>query len=186
MKQSGAQLRLVDADATAGKEAVAFDALFIRYAPYAAAVACRIMGNTEDVDDIVQDVFIDVYRGLPKLRSIDNIRGWVAKITVRICAKRLRSRKLQRILLPMWTSPEDMNAYQIPQEGLPPDDVLWLKQIYRVLSDMAVPLRVAWTLRYLQGERLEQVAVLCGCSLATAKRRIFKAHQMIRKVVDDE
>ena len=186
MKHPGAQLRLVHAESGTGGEAVDFDALFLRYAPYSAAVACRIMGNTDDVDDIVQDVFIDVHKGLPKLKSIANIRGWVATITVRICTRRLRSRKLQRILLSAWTTPEELDEYQIPQKGLSPDEQLWLKQIYGVLSGMAVPLRIAWTLRYLQGERLEEVATLCGCSLATAKRRILKAHQMIRKVVDDE
>jgi RNA polymerase sigma-70 factor (ECF subfamily) len=41
---------------------------------------------------------------------------------------------------------------------------------------MNVEQRLAWTLRHIEGERLEDVAARCGCSLATAKRRIAAAH----------
>jgi RNA polymerase sigma-70 factor (ECF subfamily) len=40
---------------------------------------------------------------------------------------------------------------------------------------------VAWTLRHVEGESLEEVAVLCDCSLATAKRRIASAHEKIKQ-----
>ena len=41
--------------------------------------------------------------------------------------------------------------------------------------------RVAWTLNYVEGETLEEVARLCGCSLATAKRRIAAAQRFIEE-----
>jgi RNA polymerase sigma-70 factor (ECF subfamily) len=45
--------------------------------------------------------------------------------------------------------------------------------------------RVAWTLRYVEGEKLERVAEHCGCSLATAKRRIAAAHAKIQSELED-
>ena len=187
MKDRTAQLRLVHTTSPVSEDdPLDFDAIFLRYSPYAAVIAARIMGNEDDVDDIVQDVFIDVHKGLSTLKSALHVKGWVATITVRVCAKRLRLRKLHRFLMPAWSSLSEQEAYEIPQKGLAPDEQLWLKHIYAVLDTMAIPLRVAWTLRYLQEEKLEQVAKLCGCSLATAKRRIFKAHQMIRSVVDQD
>jgi len=181
-----ARLRLVRNEIAPVEEAsVDFDALFLRYSPYAAKIAFRIMGNADEVDDIVQDVFIDVHKGISLLASAHHAKGWVATITVRNCAKRLRVKRLQRLLVPAWTTLTELEAFDIPQAGLSPEDQVLLKNVYAVLDTIAVPLRVAWTLRYLQGERLEQVAKLCGCSLATAKRRIAKAHALIRKGVDD-
>ena len=187
MKSRTAQLRLVDADTSPeSDESLDFDALFLRYSPYAARVAFRIMGSADDVDDIVQDVFIEVHKGISLLRSARHVKSWVATITVRVCARRLRVARLRRFLVPMWSSRTEPEEFEIPQEGLSPEEQVWLKYVYGVLDIMAVHLRVAWTLRYLQGEHLEDVARICGCSLATAKRRISTAHQIIRKAVDDE
>jgi RNA polymerase sigma-70 factor (ECF subfamily) len=54
-----------------------------------------------------------------------------------------------------------------------------LAKVYAVLDALPSDERVAWSLRHVEGERLERVAELCGCSLATAKRRIAAAHQRI-------
>jgi RNA polymerase sigma-70 factor (ECF subfamily) len=46
--------------------------------------------------------------------------------------------------------------------------------------------RIAWTLRYIEGQQLEEVAGICGCSLATAKRRISAAQERIERAFADE
>ena len=51
--------------------------------------------------------------------------------------------------------------------------------LYRMLDTLSTEERLAWTLRHLEGEQLERVAELCGCSLATAKRRIAAAHAVM-------
>ncbi|MGH7439658.1 MAG: sigma factor-like helix-turn-helix DNA-binding protein [Polyangiaceae bacterium] len=46
--------------------------------------------------------------------------------------------------------------------------------------------RIAWLLRHVQGERLQDVALACGCSLATAKRRIAAAQQVVQEALRDD
>jgi RNA polymerase sigma-70 factor (ECF subfamily) len=60
-----------------------------------------------------------------------------------------------------------------------------LSRVYQVLDGMDVDQRLAWSLRYVEGEKLEQVAEHCGCSLATAKRRISAAHARIQAELED-
>jgi RNA polymerase sigma-70 factor (ECF subfamily) len=60
-----------------------------------------------------------------------------------------------------------------------------LARIYRTLDEIAPDSRVAWILRYVEGERLEDVADACGCSLATAKRRIASAQELLMEVLRD-
>src|SRR4029077_1840693 len=69
--------------------------LFRRYAPYVATIGLRLLGRDDDLDDLVQDVFIEAYRGLAGLRSHDAVKGWLARITVRRATRRLRARRLR-------------------------------------------------------------------------------------------
>jgi RNA polymerase sigma-70 factor, ECF subfamily len=45
---------------------------------------------------------------------------------------------------------------------------------------------VAWSLRHIEGERLDEVAALCECSLATAKRRIAAASVRLEEMLSDD
>jgi urease subunit alpha len=58
-----------------------------------------------------------------------------------------------------------------------------LAMMHRALDEMPVNQRLAWSLRHIEGERLETVALLCHCSLATAKRRIVAAQKLISEAV---
>jgi RNA polymerase sigma-70 factor (ECF subfamily) len=65
--------------------------------------------------------------------------------------------------------------------GAGPEERQLVIEVYRALDCLPARERVAWTLRNVEGETLERVAVLCGCSLATAKRRIASAHHKLRR-----
>ena len=52
-----------------------------------------------------------------------------------------------------------------------------------VLARLAVPVRIAWMLRHVEGWPLDDVAAHCACSLATAKRRIAAAQSEIARHV---
>ena len=53
--------------------------LFRRYAPYVATIGLRLLGRDDELDDLVQDVFIEAHRGLHSLRTPDAIKGWLAR-----------------------------------------------------------------------------------------------------------
>ena len=57
--------------------------------------------------------------------------------------------------------------------------------LYSVLDRLPAGPRAAWVLRYLLDEPLDDVAAICGCSLATAKRRIAVAERLLAPVLGD-
>jgi RNA polymerase sigma-70 factor (ECF subfamily) len=61
-----------------------------------------------------------------------------------------------------------------------------LGRVYTLLEHLPVDARIAWTLRQVEGEQLEAVAAICGCSLATAKRRIGAVQAKIDEVLGHE
>src|SRR5258708_2484860 len=77
--------------------ALDLEAAFRRYSRYVAAVALRLLGRDDEVDDVVQEVFLAALRGMRRLREPEAVRGWLATVTVRIAGRRLRRRRLRTL-----------------------------------------------------------------------------------------
>jgi RNA polymerase sigma-70 factor (ECF subfamily) len=158
--------------------------VFRAQSAFVAQLAFRILGRDSEVDDVVQDVFVAALRGLGALREPAALRSWLATLTVRKCRRRLRRRRFISAL--GFGRGDDGEGAQVASPDATPEQGALLSQIYRALDEIPTAERLAWTLRYVEGERLDSVAVLCQCSLATAKRRIAAAHARISRHVDIE
>jgi RNA polymerase sigma-70 factor (ECF subfamily) len=158
-----------------------FDALFRRYVRHVAAVAARLLGRDDhEVDDVVQDVFWLASRRMDRLGDVERARGWLVTVTTRLVRRRLRIRTWRaRFGIGREVVPD------VPAPGASPEQRDLLARIYRVLEEVPIEQRLAWVLRQLQGERLEDVARACGCSLATAKRRIAATQRVLEEVLHD-
>lgn len=167
------------------RERGAFEELYRRHAASALALAVRIQGNTVDVEDIVHDAFVRAHDHLDKLRSGDSFRAWLGSIVVRLIRTRLRRRRLLTSLGLSRSEPIDLDAVAAP--SIAPEERLELAEVYAILEGLPLDRRIAWTLRYIEGRKLEEVAEMTGCSLATAKRWIAQAQEAIvsnRSLVD--
>jgi RNA polymerase sigma-70 factor (ECF subfamily) len=143
-------------------------------------MALRILGRQEEADDLVQDVFMKAGRWLSKLDDPSAVRAWLLKVTVRLAWRRLRTRRWRAAL-----GFEDSYDYaEVARNGrLSPEDSAFLAEVYRILDRMPVRERLAWSLRHVEGERLEDIAERCACSLATAKRWIASAQARLQKEI---
>jgi RNA polymerase sigma-70 factor (ECF subfamily) len=155
--------------------------VFRQHAAFVASLAHHLIGRSEEIDDVVQDVFLVAIRGIDALRDPAAVRHWLATVTVRVSRRRLRALRLRR-----WVGLDDAPEYEsLAAPGATPEDRALLARVYAVLDGMPANHRLAWCLRNIQGCELEAVALLSGCSLATAKRWIGAAQAELRKVVDD-
>jgi RNA polymerase sigma-70 factor (ECF subfamily) len=152
-------------------------ALYRMYARYVAWFATRLLGHDEEVADVVHDVFIQAERSLRDRREPLAVKRWLATTTVRSSTHRLRLRRLRFAL----GLRRDVRHESMIASDSTPEEQAACAELYRALDRLPAQERVAWGLRYLQDEPLESVAALCGCSLATAKRRIAAAQARIRK-----
>jgi RNA polymerase sigma-70 factor (ECF subfamily) len=146
------------------------ETVYREHARYVAAIALRLLGHDTEVDDVVQEVFVVAMRGLRGLREVGAIRGWLATVTVRIARRKLRRRRM-RAFVGLDQAPDYAKLVVAASQ----DKVLAIVRAYRVLDRIPVDDKIAWMLRHVEGEPLESVAKICGCSLATAKRRIARA-----------
>lgn len=158
-------------------EAQAFELLYRRHAEFAFNLAVRIQGSAVDVEDVVHDAFLKARERLEDLRDEAAFRPWLGSIVVRLVRSRLRRRKLLTTL--GLTSPEPVEIDSVASADADPEARALLAQVYALLQTLAADDRIAWTLRYVERHRLETVAVMMDCSLATAKRRIARAQRFL-------
>src|SRR5262245_35157576 len=112
--------------------------LFARYAPYVATIGYKLLGRDDDLDDLVQDVFVEAHRGLAQLRTADAAKGWLARITVRRAVRRLRRQKL-RAFFSLDALPEEI----VPVDGAAtPEERAHVAAVYRRLEALPAQQRV--------------------------------------------
>jgi RNA polymerase sigma-70 factor (ECF subfamily) len=158
------------------------DDAYRRYCRYVAAVCLRISGRRSELEDLIQEVFAEAASTFEALREPDAMRGWLATIAVRVTRKRLFRRRLYR-LVGLGASEE----YEtLPDSAASPYDRVLLGVVYRALDQLAPDDRIAFVLHHLEGETLDSVARLTGCSITTAKRRIFRAKSALERRLSDD
>ena len=152
------------------------DALYRSESRYVAHLALKVLGRDLEVDDVVQDVFVAAAGVLGTSRQPQSLHAWLGTVTVRVARRRLFAR---RVLALFGLDPQpEYGELADPQAG--PEERHEVARVYRALDALPAKDRVAWTLRHVQGEQLDEVARLCDCSLATAKRRICAAEDALK------
>jgi RNA polymerase sigma-70 factor (ECF subfamily) len=155
-------------------------ALYHRLAPGMLQVVTRLLGSREEAQDALHDTFVVGLQQLKQLRAPPAVRAWMMRIAVSLVHRRMRRRQLLRRL--GFAAPGEQTGLLCLQANAsaPPDVRAELALLDHALAGLPTAQRIAWMLRYVEGHSLPEVAELCGCSLATAKRRIAAAHQTVQ------
>lgn len=152
---------------------------FRRHSAAVASIGFRILGSRVEAEDLVQDVFLRARRWLDRIEEPAALRGWLTVVAVREARHRLRVRRMRAMF-----GLDDAPRYAaVADSSASPHERALLAEVYRLLDTVTIEGRLAWTLRHVQGMTLPEVAEHCGCSLATAKRRIASVHQTIEEAL---
>jgi RNA polymerase sigma-70 factor (ECF subfamily) len=160
-------------------DAWAEEALYRRHVSHVFGIAARLLKSRVDAEDVVQDTFAIVLEQLASLRDASAVRGWLVQITISQVRRRFRRRRLRR-LLGLDTDVDRNTLESVAAPGADPEVRAELACLDRALERLPTEQRIAWMLRYVEGETLEAVAHACNCSLATAKRRLAAADATVR------
>jgi RNA polymerase sigma-70 factor (ECF subfamily) len=131
----------------------------------------RLLGADQEHDDIVHLVFCRLISHAHRVREADKLAGWVRSVTVNTVYSELRKRGVRRLFVA--TQARRPEEFEDAATSLESRDLL--ARVYTVLDRLPAADRMAFSLRYVEGKQLSEVATLCGCSLATVKRRVGRA-----------
>jgi RNA polymerase sigma-70 factor (ECF subfamily) len=180
---TGGDVRDAGLDAKLTERALAGDpwaveALFRKHLDYIAALAYRLLRDREEADDVVQETFLDAFSQI-RTSAPTSLRSWLAGIAVHKAHRRFRRRRLLAVFgLDRSSHEAVLEAHA--HSSASPEIRAELSLLDAALSAVSDVDRAAWLLRYVEGHVLDEVAVLCGCSRATAKRRVLRAHTVVR------
>jgi RNA polymerase sigma-70 factor (ECF subfamily) len=160
-------------------EGKTFDDCFRQFHRLVATIGFRMLGHRADVDDFVQDVFLEVHRSYHTLRDRGAAKAWIRSIAVRVAIKRLRRKRIKAVL----GFDEPAEAGPFPVEANQEHAAL-VSEVYRALEAVPAKARVVWVLRYVEGEKLEDIAALSGMGLTTVKRHLATAMARLHEVFD--
>jgi RNA polymerase sigma-70 factor (ECF subfamily) len=157
-------------------------ALYDRYAPHLQRVLARVLGSDPELPDLLHEVFFTALRDIAKLEDPDRLKAWLTMIAVFTARGCIRRRKRWRWL--RFRSPSDVP--DPPGEDVPYEAREALRATYAVLCRLDTEERIAFSLRFIDGMELTEVAAASGVSLATVKRRLQRARARFLELAVDE
>ena len=152
--------------------------LYRRHAGPLLSMTGRMLRNTHLAEDTVQDAFVRAFERLHQLKDPTMFRSWLLSIVVSLVKKRLRR---QRLLT--WVGLEALTDVQLDSQAkghLNIEARNELRVLDAQLKQLPSAHALAWSLRYVEGEKLEDVAAAMKKSLATTKRYIAAAERHSR------
>ena len=173
-----------------GGDTDSFSALVRVYQERAIHAAYAIIGNFEDARDIAQDSFVKAYTSLESFKEQSKFYTWFYRILVNTSKDFLRKRKLRQ-LVPFWFGGLDeeeggtdpvANVAAVTETA--PQELMNRElgaQIFEALERLPFRQRSAFSLRYLEGLSLEEIAGSLGISVGAVKANLWQAGDKMRK-----
>lgn len=158
--------------------------LFRRHRGRVHACLFRVLGSNRDMDDLLQEAFLQVFQSLRGWRAEASLATWIDRVAVR-CAYRYLSQKGRRVQTEAITDEEQFPANdtsgsrrQLARDGV--------KRLYAVLDALSPAARLAFTLHEIDGRSIAEVAELVGSSVTATKLRVWRARKSVEAAAVDD
>lgn len=169
----------------------AFELLVIKYQRKIERLIARMVRDTDLIQDIAQETFIRAYRALAQFRGDAQFYTWLYRIAVNTAKKQLLELKRDPLVFQSQLNSGDEDETSSAERELnssvadteTPEAVLASKEIAQAVNAVmdALPdeLRMAITLREIEGLSYEEIALALDCPIGTVRSRIFRAREAI-------
>lgn len=144
----------------------------------------RCVGDQTVAEDLLQETLIRIAKGLPDFAGRASLKTWAFSIATRVAADHFRTphRRVKIV--------EVEEAADLPDPDRALDERVVVDEmntcVRQVIDSLPEDYRAALVLHDLEGMNAEQVARICDCSLATAKIRIHRGRDRLRKALQQE
>jgi RNA polymerase sigma-70 factor (ECF subfamily) len=138
----------------------------------------RVLGPARgDLEDVLQDVFIEVFRSLARFRGDSKLSTWLYRVCVNVALQRLRKRKARPEVsdedLPEHATP--LRDEQTPERGL--DARRRMEALYAILDQIAPKKRMVFILHEIEGREPKEIASIVGANVLTVRTRLHYARK---------
>ena len=183
-----------DADVVASfleGEERAFQELVERYQTRLLNFIYRTIGDREKAEDLVQEVFIRVYRHLHRFDRSKKFSTWAYTIASNLAKNELRNRSRNPLVLFQslrGPSDEEERPVEFEDTGSRPDDLYRKRHLRELVEQTVAQLpehhRQVFVLRELEGKSYEEIAEITDCNLGTVKSRLNRARTAFASIIE--
>ena len=169
----------------AAGDPTAFRALFARHKNDVARLVYRMLNAPADLEDVVQEVFVQVFRSLKDFRGQAKFSTWLHRVTVNVVLMHRRSARSRPVLT------EEIPGELVGDElqTLPDEDVERrerMRAFQRLLAKLADKKRVVFVLHELEGMSPAEIAEVVGAPVLTVRTRLFYARRELEAMLGEE
>ncbi|MET1219735.1 MAG: RNA polymerase sigma factor RpoE [Glaciecola sp.] len=166
----------------------AYNLLVLKYQNRVTNLVARYVKNTGDIADVTQEAFIKAYRALPNFRGESAFYTWLYRIAVNSAKNYLVSQSRKPPANDV--DAEEAEFYdggEVLHEMASPERKLLTNEIETVLlkavAKLPEDLRMAISLREMEGMSYEDIAIVMDCPVGTVRSRIFRAREAVDAVI---
>jgi RNA polymerase sigma-70 factor, ECF subfamily len=156
----------------------AFEELYRQHAGRLYSVACRMVGNPSDAEDLLQEIFLAAHRKLDSFRGESALGTWLYRLATNLCLDHLRSKTARSGQLTSALDDERELA-DAGSRGLA-DQALTRMDLERALAQLPEGCRAAFVLHDIEGLEHREVAEALGIAEGTSKSQVHKARLRLR------
>ncbi|MCB9600811.1 MAG: sigma-70 family RNA polymerase sigma factor [Sandaracinus sp.] len=163
----------------------AFQALFRQHRDAVARTVHRFLGPSADLEDVVQDVFVHVYRSLPSFRGDAKFTTWLYRLTANVTKMHLRRARSR----PRFADVQVPEATDDATAGRPDELVERNERVaalYRLLDRLSDKKRTVLVLHDLEGLQAKEIAEIVDCPVLTVRTRLFYARKELYAALAEE
>ena len=155
----------------------AFEEIVSTYGPRLRYYLLKQLGSPEATDDVLQEVWLDVYRGIVRLRRPDAFRAWIYRI-----ARDRAFRALRRARVPCQLPDEaHLAAPEVEDDGFSAEGA---RRVHEALDRLSPSHRDVLLLRFIEDLTYDEIAQITGCPPGTVKSRIHHAKRLLRREME--
>jgi len=166
-----------------------FDTLYKDHVDLMYRFAYRLCGEPEAAKDLVQETFLNAYRGFERFRGDAQVSTWLYTIASRACLRMRRRRKgapERELSLEEFIPASDGEIrLQIPIDGLSPEEALQNKQLREALdtaiNQLPKKYKMVLVLRDMEGLSAKEVGAIMGLNERAVKSRLHRARLFVRR-----
>ena len=134
----------------------------------------HVVGGSDEIDDIVQSVFLEIHRSLPRYKGQAKLSTWIYRISVNVALQYIRKRRRRRVFL--FFKEDDHRLEGLSHEMGPRyENRELLQKLHGLMDKLSEKKRVVFTLHELEGLPLEEVADICEIPVNTVRSRLHAA-----------
>jgi RNA polymerase sigma-70 factor (ECF subfamily) len=162
----------------------AFAVLVTRYRARVFGLIGRTIGDPARADDLAQDVFLRIHRGLPYFRGRSKLSTWIYRIVVNVCLQ--EAGRPVRIEVPAETPGDEDHAPRELAVRDPAFEAVELRdRLEKALATLPPNYRLLVAAHYLQGVQYEDLADAMQMPLGTVKTHLHRARQLLRRALTE-